>query len=85
LGLLRGPSLTGPYPPSSALDEELLSELLDSSPGSSWVALVPALVEVLVEVLVLLRADLVAFCWLCRPTDQDSNVESKEFLAFLEC
>jgi hypothetical protein len=26
-----------------------------------------------------------AFCWLCRPTDQDSNVESKECLAFLEC
>jgi hypothetical protein len=24
-------------------------------------------------------------CWLCRPTDQDSNVESKECLAFLEC
>jgi hypothetical protein len=22
------------------------------------------------------------FCWLCRPTDQDSNVESKECLAF---
>jgi Chromo (CHRromatin Organisation MOdifier) domain len=21
-------------------------------------------------------------CWLCRPTDQDSNVESKECLAF---
>jgi hypothetical protein len=42
-----------------------MSELLDSSPGSSGVSLVPdlvpALVEVLVEVLVLLRADLVAF------------------------
>jgi hypothetical protein len=23
-----------------------------------------------------------ALCWLCRPTDQDSNVESKECLAF---
>jgi hypothetical protein len=22
-----------------------------------------------------------SFCWLCRPTDQDSNVESKECLA----
>jgi hypothetical protein len=35
-------------------------ELLDSSPGSSWVALVAVLVEVLVEVLVLVRAGLVA-------------------------
>jgi hypothetical protein len=24
----------------------------------------------------------VSLCWLCRPTDQDSNVESKECLAF---
>jgi short-subunit dehydrogenase len=26
--------------------------------------------------------DEVTDCWLCRPTDQDSNVESKECLAF---
>jgi hypothetical protein len=41
-----------------------VSGLLDSSPGSSWVALVAALVGALVEVLVevyLLRAGLVAF------------------------
>jgi hypothetical protein len=48
-------------PPSSVVDDDLVLELLDSSPGSSWVALVAVLVEVLVELLVLMGAGLGSF------------------------